>query len=313
MFFSTIADLLTLLATTLFPLFASYKALKSPSPITLAPWLTFYATITTVYLLESTILYPLSYVPFYSWFRLFFHLYLLLPAPEGAARLYNDYLEPLITHHEADIENFIVQTHSQLKSSGLQYVKMAIEWFRVNVLNQEPAPPPPPASTSGTYMQSLLSRFYGAPATTPAPTSDMFGSAVSSVMQWAGTGGLGKHKVVIPPQYNQTPADRLAYLRKNIDNLGILMQAFSREESKIVSEDTVLSKSRSEPEFDRIERDEIGPDHEAKKAASGGGSWISPWLWRSAPDSAAMSKKIDPEEDVHHDSPHSGKSSGIEL
>jgi receptor expression-enhancing protein 1/2/3/4 len=341
---SSVADLLTLLSTTLFPLFASYKALKSPTPVALAPWLTFYATVSVVFLLESTILFPLQYVPFYAWFRLFFHAYLLFPAPEGATRIYHLYIEPFLAEHETDIEDFITTAHDRGKAAGLQYLKQAIDWIRVNVLGQEPTPPQsqqPPAASYTSYAQQLLSRFYGsappaasssstaAYAGTSAPgaiagsaiySAELFGT-IASALQSARNGRAGDTTArnlaesgnLIPPQYSGSSADRVKYAKQARESLTVLMKAFEREENDAERDDTIsLSKSRSETEFDKIEREEVSPERAAKMAArrsSSSGGWM-PWSWGGKPDDSG---KKDEGDDSVADIPAEGKSSGIDL
>ena len=340
---SSFADLLTLLATTLFPLFASYKALKSPTPVALAPWLTFYATVSVVFLLESTVLFPLQYLPLYAWFRLFFHVYLIFPAPEGATRIYSSYIEPFLAEHETDIEDFITNTHDRGKDIGRQYLKQGVDWIRVNILGQEPTPPPqqPPAASYVSYAQQLLSRFYGSAPSASSSSSatytgasapgaaagaaihsaELFGT-ISSVLQTARNGRAGDSTArnlaesgnLIPPQYSGSNYDRAKYAKQARESLGVLLKAFEREEHEAERDETnSLSKSRSETEFDKIEREEVSPERTGNMAArrtSSSGGWM-PWSWGAKPDDV-VGKKDEGEGSVI-DVPAEGKSSGIDL
>lgn len=90
--------------------------------------------------------------------------------------------------------------------------------------------------------------------------------------------------------------DRLSYVLSQRERLATLLQAFDREQDNLRTqgeggsryyEGGGLSKSRSEAEFDRIERDEIGsnpppypvtPPILDRRTSSG--SWM-PWNWKA--------------------------------
>jgi Protein involved in membrane traffic len=104
-----------------------------------------------------------SRFPFYSWIRLFFMAYLVLPQTQGARVLYQEYVEPFLVHHEREIDEFIGRTHERAKAAGLQYFYQAIDFIREKILGLPPqraatAAPPPPVGAAA-YAQSLLSRF----------------------------------------------------------------------------------------------------------------------------------------------------------
>jgi len=118
---------------------------------------------------------------------------------------------------------------------------------------------------------------------------------------------------LIPSSLNSAE-DRLSYIRQAREGLGALLRAYEREETDIAagkSGDT-LSKSRSETDFDKIERSEVSPDGSklgAKRTQSGG--WI-PWAWGAkGEDQAAAAKKDDGPE--HEDTSPEAKSTGINL
>jgi receptor expression-enhancing protein 1/2/3/4 len=309
--------------------FAAYKALKSPTPATLAPWLTFYTTLSILHLLESTVLYPLSYLPLYSLVRLAVHLYLLFPDPNGATLVYNTYIYPFIADHELQIEDFISDTHDRVKAAGYQYFHQIQDWIRVQLLGQEPRPAPPQQSPYQSYAQQLLSRFYSTSSTgtagVPHTQNDLY-SAVFSALQGATASravsteataaldNLSGSGHLIPPALSN-PEDRLSYIRRAREGLGALMQAFDREEGDIAAAERAgepLSKSRSEADFDRIERDEVSPDRSKSSAQrTPSGSWM-PWNWSAkGPDAAGVAKKD--EGPATDDVLAEGRSTGLNL
>jgi hypothetical protein len=98
-----------------------------------------------------------------------------------------------------------------------------------------------------------------------------------------------------------------------MESLRVLTQAFEREEQEAQKggDGAVLAKTKSETEFDKIERDEVSPERAAAKRSTSSGNWM-PWAWGAKPDDAASEKKHE-DEDSAVDVPAQGKSSGIDL
>ncbi|CAI0653567.1 unnamed protein product, partial [Colletotrichum noveboracense] len=168
--FDIFAHLLSSIASFLFPLFASYKALKTSDPAQLTPWLMYWVVLACALLVESWTEWILIWIPFYAYIRLFFLLYLT----QGARIIYQTHVHPFLQDNEAQIEEFISEAHDRLKAAGIAYLKRAIELIKTNVLGlppgePEPAATPPPASQS--YTQSLLARF-SVPAARWAPAGN---------------------------------------------------------------------------------------------------------------------------------------------
>lgn len=166
MLFDIFPKALASVASFLFPLFASYKALNSADPAQLTPWLMYWVVLSVVVLFESWTDWILAWVPFYYYFRLMFLLYLVLPQTQGARVLYQTHLHPFLTEHEANIDEFIGSAHARLRSAGLHYLKQAIAQLKqaLGLPTDPPAPPSPPpssyaASAAASYTQSLLARF----------------------------------------------------------------------------------------------------------------------------------------------------------
>jgi receptor expression-enhancing protein 1/2/3/4 len=252
-----------------------------------------------------------------------------MPAPQGATKVYTTYVEPYLYQYESEIEDFISNTHEQLKAMGLGIFKQAIDWVRVNVLNQQPRPATPPSAAGyQTYAQSLLSRFYSTSATGAAPTStapvgnEFYNSVFSAVQSAAGGFGasrstnrsmdLGSSGPLVPPELH-TPADRLNYVRNARQGLAALMQAYDREETDLAhGEGSNLSKSRSETEFDKIDREEASPPRIPLQTRTSSG-WM-PWQWGGGAhvDAVGASKK-DLDEPPAYDGPTEAKSSGTDA
>ncbi|KAK8115984.1 hypothetical protein PG984_012486 [Apiospora sp. TS-2023a] len=166
--FDLIPKLLSSIASFLFPLFASYKALKTSDPTQLTPWLMYWSVLSCALLAESWLEFILWWIPFYSYLRLFFLLYLVLPQTQGARYLYETYLHPYLEENETQIEDFIASAHDRLRTAGMAYLRQAIELVKTKMLGMPPSEPSASevrakAAPQG-YTQALLARF-SVPAT----------------------------------------------------------------------------------------------------------------------------------------------------
>jgi len=213
--FGFIADILTSVTSILLPVFFSYKALRTSDPAVLTPWLMYWTTLSLLLVVESQFNFILSWVPFYSWMRLGVHLYLVVPGEQqGSVFVYKRYIFPFLDEHERQIDRFISDSHAQLKAAGMDAVKRAIEYVRVQILGQPARPPTPPASRNVSYTNQLFERFampsarnlggyadvagafasnFGssAPAGSTAPAADIFGLLGKAFQSATGTSQQG--------------------------------------------------------------------------------------------------------------------------
>ncbi|KAI7300995.1 hypothetical protein KC315_g16899, partial [Hortaea werneckii] len=120
--FGFIADILTSVTSILFPIFASYKALRTSDPANLAPWLMYWPTLSLFLLVESQLYFILYWVPFYSWIRLGIHLYLVAPGQQGSVYIYREYIHPFLEEHERQIDRMISDGHEKAKAAGMDVV-----------------------------------------------------------------------------------------------------------------------------------------------------------------------------------------------
>ena len=268
----------------------------------------YWVVVSLVLIFESFFSFILVWTPFYAWLRLFARLYLILPGQQGATHIYQTYVHPFLVEHENDIDKFISEAHDRVKSAGLQYAKMAIEWIKVNVLGMPAKPPTPPPSRQESYVQQLLSRFNlpSARDGLAAPAGDFY-SLLASALQMATSSGASREAQVedlsasgtlIPPDIRSND-ERMVYVSQQRERLRVLLQAFDREAFFLAgNEDTRhpanLSKSRSELDFEKLSSDDLEgkSSSNAWKAAQGG--WM-PWNWTSkqTPEDTGTSTGVD--------------------
>jgi receptor expression-enhancing protein 1/2/3/4 len=249
---------------------------------------------------ENTFDFILSWVPFWSWMRFFLHLYLILPGSQGATFLYQEYVEPFLYHHEREIDDFITDAHERARSAGLAYVQQGIEWVKVNVMGFAPRQSAPQPTAGQSYAQNFMSRFNMPAARGSDNLYSLVNQALSGATAMYAAGNrdgaaaeLSRSAHIIPDNIRNTD-DRLSYVSSQRERLQTLLQAFDQEADNVRAQREAgsryydgggLSKSRSEAEFDRIERDEIGqerppypvtPPALGRRTSSG---WM-PWNWQ---------------------------------
>ncbi|KAL8674122.1 MAG: hypothetical protein Q9168_001459 [Polycauliona sp. 1 TL-2023] len=311
--FDIIPNLLSSVITILFPIFASYKALRTSDPAQLTPWLMYWVVISCFSLVEYWTYFIVSWVPFYAFFRLFLLSYLVLPQTQGARLIYQSYIHPFLAHHESDIDILITNAHDRARAVGLQYLKRAIDFVKQNLLGMQAQHAPPP-SQGETYAQNLFSRFNlpSARQGLAAPAGDFYG-LLSAAVGHVGAGGgsraaeveeMSRSGTLIPKDITDNTA-KMTFLATQRERLRTLLTALDKEASDLSNEEVIqkdvqrrlgdipgenLRKSRSEAEFDTIDdEEEIGSEKQGKTAVSG---WM-PWQWGPKVEAKARSTGID--------------------
>ncbi|KAI9797255.1 MAG: hypothetical protein M1833_005551 [Piccolia ochrophora] len=301
--FDLFAKMLSSLSTFLFPVFASYKALKSSDPAQLTPWLMYWVVLACLLLVESWTEWFLSLLPFYAWIRAFFLLYLVLPQTQGARLLYQSHVHPFLASHEASIDNFISSLHDRAKAAGVTYLRSALAFLKEHLLGIPPSPPSPKSSSPSrhlssssptSYASSLLARF-NVPAARPTP-SDFYTLLTSF---------LNPSSPTLIPSDLHTPEERLSYVATQRERLRVLLRALDQEASdlstatpgmttapaahaaaaeahvtlpgslgpELAAGSIRLPKRKSDSDFETVDAEGVG---EEKRTGSGG--WM-PWGW----------------------------------
>ncbi|OTB14579.1 hypothetical protein K445DRAFT_62768 [Daldinia sp. EC12] len=246
--FDIIPKLLSSIASFLFPLFASYKALKTSDPAQLTPWLMYWSVLSCALLVESWLEFILYWVPFYSYMRLFFLLYLVLPQTQGARVLYETYLHPYLEENEAAIEEFIASSHDRLKAAGIAYIKRAIDLLRTQVLGMPPQEVEQEETRAAAapqgYTQALLARF-SVPAArwaannTGATGQDFFNLLANAVGTAAGSRTPGGSTIpakadplsttsLIPGNFGGAE-EKMTFITAQREKLALMMGALDKE------------------------------------------------------------------------------------
>ncbi|KAI9823380.1 MAG: hypothetical protein M1819_001353 [Sarea resinae] len=259
--FDLFAQLLSSILTILFPIFASYKALRTSDPAQLTPWLMYWVVLSCALLVESWTEWILVWLPFYPWIRLFLHTYLMLPQTQGAHYLYTTHVHPFLSQHESEIDNFITNAHDRAKAAGVQYLKQAIDFLKEHLLGITPskaATTRPASASSQSYAQSLFARFNLPRAREgfAAPAGDFYGllsSAVVGAMSRTGADPQSTAQAqademsasgTLIPAGLDTAEERMSFISTQRERLRVLLTALDNEARNLDSSPSSASTSR---------------------------------------------------------------------
>ncbi|RPA79271.1 hypothetical protein BJ508DRAFT_143507 [Ascobolus immersus RN42] len=247
--FDLAAKLLCSVASFLFPVFASYKALKANDPAQLTPWLMYWVVIACVMVIESWVGFILVWLPFYQEIKAGFMLWLVMPHFKGATRLYLEQIHPFLEQYEQEIEDFISSSHDKAKSVGIRRHPAPGQ--------QEVASSSAGSSSSNeSYAQNLLSRFRMNPITPykPQASTDFYSFLSSALLQnasgdkgptsggaigaaSASAPGSGSEPGILtslfgPSTASVAPSEQIGIIAQHRDRLRALLHVLDREASK---------------------------------------------------------------------------------
>ncbi|RRT72140.1 hypothetical protein GW17_00050232 [Ensete ventricosum] len=86
--------------TLVYPLYASVKAIETKSSADDQQWLTYWVLYSFMTLFELTFAKVLEWIPIWSYAKLMFSCWLVLPYFNGAAYVYQNFVRPLFVNHQ---------------------------------------------------------------------------------------------------------------------------------------------------------------------------------------------------------------------
>ncbi|KAH7576449.1 hypothetical protein ACOSP7_003251 [Xanthoceras sorbifolium] len=103
----------------LYPLFASMRAIESPSPLDDQQWLTYWIIYSLITLFELSCYKVLAWFPFWAYMKLLFCMWLVLPMFNGAAYIYENYI-----HKYVKIAGGVSSNYSEDQRKVLQMMSL---------------------------------------------------------------------------------------------------------------------------------------------------------------------------------------------
>lgn len=137
MIFAIFSRLAILLLGTLYPAYASYKAVRTKNVKEYVKWMMYWIVFALFTCIETVTDILLSWFPFYYELKVVVVLWLMSPATRGSSTLYRKFVHPMLTRREQEIDDYINQakekgymTVVQLAQKGITYAKQtAIQSF----------------------------------------------------------------------------------------------------------------------------------------------------------------------------------------
>ncbi|KAG8379167.1 hypothetical protein BUALT_Bualt07G0060100 [Buddleja alternifolia] len=91
-----------------YPLYASIRAIETKSPIDDQQWLTYWVLYSMITLFELTFAKLIEWLPFWSYTKLIFTCWLVIPYFSGAAYVYEHYVRPYLVTRQKSVNIWYV-------------------------------------------------------------------------------------------------------------------------------------------------------------------------------------------------------------
>ncbi|KAG0657312.1 hypothetical protein C6P46_006598 [Rhodotorula mucilaginosa] len=130
-------------ASLLYPIYASYKALRPAASVDRTPadqaahlerWLMFWCVMGCVALWEQWAEWGVSWFPFYHEVKTLVVLWLVLPQIQGATYIYINHLSPFLTSHEGEIDAAMTNARASATKMGMDYLNRGLRQARAFLL-----------------------------------------------------------------------------------------------------------------------------------------------------------------------------------
>ncbi|KAF9902362.1 receptor accessory protein 4 [Linnemannia zychae] len=134
-------------AGSLYPAYASYKAINTRDNTRLTAWLMYWAVMGMFSVAEFVLDTFVFWFPFYYEIKMLFVLWMILPQTQGSIYIYQAIVDPYLSKHEKEIDLALKDMKNKAMAMGMQYLKQAIQAiqnFALDMYKKSQAP----ASTS---------------------------------------------------------------------------------------------------------------------------------------------------------------------
>lgn len=210
----------------------------------------YWSVLSCALLVESWTEFILVWVPFYSWIRLGFLLWLVLPSTQGARVLYERHLHPYLEENELAIEEFIASAHDKFRAAGMRYLRRAIELIRTRIFNLPPSEEQEDTRAAAAapqgYTQALLARFRVPAAQWAANNAgaaghDFYNLLAGAVNAAAAAGGLSSTAAksdvaargTLIPENIGGAQEKITFIAAQRERLAFMLGALDREAAEL--------------------------------------------------------------------------------
>ncbi|XP_017839045.1 uncharacterized protein LOC108597154 isoform X2 [Drosophila busckii] len=132
---SLISRLIILFFGTLYPAYASYKAVRTKNVKEYVKWMMYWIVFAFFTCIETFTDIFLAWFPFYYEIKVVIVLWLLSPATKGSSTLYRKFVHPMLTRREQEIDEYLNQARERGYSAVLQLGSKGVN-YATNVIMQ---------------------------------------------------------------------------------------------------------------------------------------------------------------------------------
>ncbi|CAA3001630.1 HVA22-like protein a isoform X1 [Olea europaea var. sylvestris] len=115
-----------------YPLYASIKAIETKSPIDDQQWLTYWVLYSMITLFELTFSKLIEWLPFWSYAKLIFTCWLVIPYFSGAAFVYEHYVRPYLVTRQKSVNIWYVPRKKDVFSKQDDILTAAEKYIQEN-------------------------------------------------------------------------------------------------------------------------------------------------------------------------------------
>ncbi|XP_033246487.1 uncharacterized protein LOC117185701 isoform X3 [Drosophila miranda] len=120
---------------TLYPAYASYKAVRTKNVKEYVKWMMYWIVFAFFTCIETFTDIFISWFPFYYEVKVVLVFWLLSPATKGSSTLYRKFVHPMLTRHEQEIDEYLTQATERGYSAVLQLGSKGVN-YATNVIMQ---------------------------------------------------------------------------------------------------------------------------------------------------------------------------------
>ncbi|CAA0820839.1 Protein kinase 2A- chloroplastic [Striga hermonthica] len=115
-----------------FPLYASIRAIETKSPVDDQQWLTYWVLYSMITLFELTFAKLIEWLPFWSYIKLIFTCWLVIPYFSGAAYVYEQYVRPYLVTRQKTVNIWYVPRKKDMFSKPDDILTAAEKYIQEN-------------------------------------------------------------------------------------------------------------------------------------------------------------------------------------
>lgn len=186
---------------TLYPAYASYKAVRTKNVKEYVKWMMYWIVFALFTSVETISDVFLSWFPFYYEIKIIFLVWLLSPATKGSSILYRKFVHPQLLRREHKIDEMIEAAQTRSYDTAMQLGQKSMRYVTGLIMDQ--------AVRAPAIMQELISGHQDN-LTVPAPAQRYQSATIREIIEEEETPARPQIDLSDDEMVEQTPAGRSA-------------------------------------------------------------------------------------------------------